>query len=40
MGFEAVALEGGFQAWRARYPVEPIVEDGARDISPSWSRES
>jgi len=23
MGFEAAALEGGYAAWRARYPVEP-----------------
>jgi hypothetical protein len=23
LGFEAAALEGGYAAWRARYPVEP-----------------
>jgi hypothetical protein len=23
MGFEAAALLGGFEAWRASYPVEP-----------------
>jgi rhodanese-related sulfurtransferase len=24
LGFEAYALEGGFDAWRAAYPVEPL----------------
>jgi hypothetical protein len=23
LGFKAAALEGGFEAWKARYPVEP-----------------
>jgi rhodanese-related sulfurtransferase len=26
LGFEATALRGGFNAWRAAYPVEPIAE--------------
>jgi hypothetical protein len=25
LGFAASALEGGFTAWRAKYPVEPIA---------------
>ena len=25
LGFEAAALEGGFNAWRAVYPVEPAA---------------
>jgi rhodanese-related sulfurtransferase len=24
MGFDASALEGGFDAWRAKYPAEPV----------------
>jgi rhodanese-related sulfurtransferase len=24
LGFEASALDGGYNAWRAAYPVEPI----------------
>jgi len=24
LGFNAVALEGGFTAWREKFPVEPI----------------
>jgi rhodanese-related sulfurtransferase len=24
MGFDAAALQGGFAAWRAAHPVEPI----------------
>jgi rhodanese-related sulfurtransferase len=24
LGFEAAALRGGFDAWQAEYPVEPI----------------
>jgi rhodanese-related sulfurtransferase len=24
IGFNAVALEGGFNAWRDKFPVEPI----------------
>jgi hypothetical protein len=24
MGFDASALEGGFDAWRESYPVEPV----------------
>jgi hypothetical protein len=24
MGIDASALEGGFNAWRERYPVEPV----------------
>jgi hypothetical protein len=24
MGFDALALEGGFDAWRKKYPVEPV----------------
>jgi hypothetical protein len=24
MGFDASALEGGFDAWRVKYPVEPV----------------
>jgi hypothetical protein len=40
MGFEAAVLDGGFRAWRARYPVEPIGEEGARDISTSQSGQS
>jgi hypothetical protein len=24
LGFDAAALTGGFKAWRAAYPVEPI----------------
>jgi rhodanese-related sulfurtransferase len=23
LGFDAAALQGGFDAWRAEYPVEP-----------------
>jgi hypothetical protein len=23
LGFKAAALEGGFEAWKASYPVEP-----------------
>jgi hypothetical protein len=26
MGFEAAALNGGYAAWRERYPVEPREE--------------
>ena len=40
MGFEAAVLDGGFRAWRARYPVEPIGEEGARDIPTSQSGHS
>jgi rhodanese-related sulfurtransferase len=24
LGFDAAALAGGFNAWRAAYPVEPV----------------
>jgi rhodanese-related sulfurtransferase len=24
LGVEAVALDGGFDAWRERFPVEPV----------------
>jgi rhodanese-related sulfurtransferase len=24
LGFQAAALEGGFDAWKAKYPVEPV----------------
>jgi hypothetical protein len=24
MGFRASALEGGFDAWKAKHPVEPV----------------
>jgi rhodanese-related sulfurtransferase len=24
LGFDAAALQGGFDAWRTAYPVEPI----------------
>jgi hypothetical protein len=30
MGFEATALEGGFDAWKAEHAVEPVEEVGAR----------
>jgi hypothetical protein len=26
MGFEAKALQGGYHAWRALYPIEPKEE--------------
>jgi rhodanese-related sulfurtransferase len=26
LGFNASALEGGFNAWRAQYPVEPALK--------------
>ena len=26
MGFDAAVLKGGFGAWRARFPTEPILE--------------
>jgi len=31
MGFRAAALEGGFDAWKERYPVAP-AEQGAAVI--------
>jgi rhodanese-related sulfurtransferase len=27
LGFKAAALEGGFDAWKARYPVELIQRE-------------
>ena len=27
MGFEAAALKGGFAAWRAEHPVEPVTTE-------------
>lgn len=27
MGFKAAALLGGFDAWKARYPVEPAKDE-------------
>jgi rhodanese-related sulfurtransferase len=34
MGFEAAALEGGYRAWREKYPVEEKEETmgRARDV--------
>ncbi|CAA9437393.1 MAG: hypothetical protein AVDCRST_MAG78-2131 [uncultured Rubrobacteraceae bacterium] len=29
MGFRASALEGGFDAWKAKYPVEPVERERA-----------
>ncbi|MDQ3965081.1 MAG: DUF3237 domain-containing protein [Actinomycetota bacterium] len=29
LGFKAAALEGGFDAWKARYPVEPTEAERA-----------
>jgi hypothetical protein len=29
MGFDARALAGGFNAWKDRYPVEPLAEEVA-----------
>jgi rhodanese-related sulfurtransferase len=29
MGFRASALEGGFDAWKAEYPVEPVETEQA-----------
>jgi rhodanese-related sulfurtransferase len=29
LGFKAAALEGGFDAWKARYPVEPAEVERA-----------
>jgi hypothetical protein len=29
LGFKAAALEGGFEAWKARYPVEPADAERA-----------
>jgi hypothetical protein len=26
MGFESVALLGGFDAWAEAYPVEPVID--------------
>jgi rhodanese-related sulfurtransferase len=28
MGFQAAALQGGLNAWRAKYPVEPKEKVG------------
>jgi rhodanese-related sulfurtransferase len=25
LGFDAAALEGGYRAWQANYPVEPLA---------------
>jgi hypothetical protein len=30
MGYEATALEGGFDAWKAEYPTESIEREPAR----------
>jgi rhodanese-related sulfurtransferase len=27
LGFKAAALEGGFDVWKARYPVQPVPEE-------------
>jgi hypothetical protein len=27
MGFRASALEGGFDAWKAKYPAEPVEKE-------------
>ncbi len=29
LGFKAAALEGGFDAWKARYQVEPVEAERA-----------
>ena len=29
LGFKVAALEGGFNAWKARYPVEPVEAERA-----------
>jgi hypothetical protein len=34
MGFEATALEGGFDAWKAQYPTESPQTVGADRESP------
>jgi rhodanese-related sulfurtransferase len=31
LGFKAAALEGGFDAWKARYPVEPAEPERVAD---------
>jgi rhodanese-related sulfurtransferase len=30
LGYDAYALEGGFNAWRAAHPVEPVPTTAAR----------
>jgi hypothetical protein len=33
LGFKAAALEGGFDAWKAMYPVEPVEVERAEASS-------
>jgi hypothetical protein len=35
LGFKVAALEGGFDAWKAKYPVEPADAERAERAVPS-----